>query len=596
MQARVSRFALSFQCAVSAVALTACGGSPGETIGTSSAAITFPNDETSYDYFIGKGLTPVQAAGIVGNLDQESGDDPGAVQSGGPGRGIAQWSVGGRWDTDASDNAAWYAGAHGQNVETLDLQLDFVWYELTTFSTYGLAALRTKTNVTDATTTFETDFEGCGECDSTKRITYAQNVLAAFGAATTPEYAAEWVAQSFPLATTALAMTQNQSVAAWIEMKNVGTKTWNSNTRLATTEPENSASVFAAPGWVATDRPAQVSGSVAPGDTYKFAFNLLAPEDKLGTVDQYFGMVQDGVTWFSATGQGGPPDNSLEVKITLGAAAYQGKYISQTYPGAPTVYTMHTGEVSSGSMTIKNTGTKAWVVGTTKLAPIPRDTASPFATSTWLSQTRVSSVTGDVQPGDTGVFELPLNAPAVGAYTLKLGLVEEGVGWFADGPEGAGPPDGLLRVDIKVVADDAGTVKDGGIVVIDDAAPPADGAVFIDSSADALRAFDASGTTEGGNTGDDGGGIVIDAGLPTNGGGESDASRTPATTDATDVDGGTGDTSPGSSGGCSVAPSTFSDLPVFAVLGIPAAIRRRRDRKTTVARRGLGRARAVRSR
>jgi len=172
----------AFVVAALAGALGACSGAgPDEPIGTTTSAITFPNDQPAFDYFVAKGLTPFQAAGIVGNLDQESGVDPTAVQSGGPGRGIAQWSVGGRWDTDTNDNATWYAGMQGQSVLALQLQLDFVWYELVTFSSYGLTSLEATTNVSEATIAFETDFEGCGTCDQSTRITYAENVLAAFG-------------------------------------------------------------------------------------------------------------------------------------------------------------------------------------------------------------------------------------------------------------------------------------------------------------------------------------------------------------------------------------------------------------------------------
>src|SRR4051794_15363078 len=52
------------------------------------------NDKVAFDFFLGKGLTPIQAAGIIGNLDQESGMSPTISQyGGGPGRGIAQWSA-----------------------------------------------------------------------------------------------------------------------------------------------------------------------------------------------------------------------------------------------------------------------------------------------------------------------------------------------------------------------------------------------------------------------------------------------------------------------------------------------------------------------
>jgi len=300
------------------VALAACGDAgPGPTAEPTAtvASDLFANDQTAYDYFLGKGLTNFQAAGIVGNLDQESGVDPSSVQQGGPGRGIAQWSVGGRWDTDANDNVLAYASQQGQSSTSLTLQLDFIWYELTTFSGYGLAALKASTNVTDATVAFETDFEGCGTCDQSTRISYAEGVLSAYGAS---EYAAEFVSQSFPLATTTMMMTEGDVVPSYIELKNTGTKTWDSNTRIGTTQPRDRVSTFADSTWVADSRPAAVKGTVAPGATYKFTFDLAAT--KAGTYDEFFGVVEDGVAWFSDPGQGGPPDNDLEVKIVVAAA------------------------------------------------------------------------------------------------------------------------------------------------------------------------------------------------------------------------------------------------------------------------------------
>ena len=173
------------RCGPVLVASLACllagcgGGTRPERRGQTGSALD-ANDQTAFDYFLGKGLTNFQAAGIVGNLDQESGDDPTAVQQGGPGRGIAQWSVGGRWDTDQGDNATWYAGTQNANVLALGLQLDFIWYELTARG-YGYGTLRTAPNVTDATIDFEVDFEGCGQCDQGTRIAYAQQVLSEFG-------------------------------------------------------------------------------------------------------------------------------------------------------------------------------------------------------------------------------------------------------------------------------------------------------------------------------------------------------------------------------------------------------------------------------
>jgi hypothetical protein len=160
-----------------------CGGAdPGQSVGSTGSAVTYSNNEIAFNYFVSKGLSFDQAAGIVGNLDQESSMNPDVSQyGGGPGRGIAQWSAGGRWDTDANDNVVWYAHEHGASEYSLTLQLEFVWYELATFSGYGLSSLKGSSNVTDATIAFQNDFEGCGECDESNRISYAEAALSAYG-------------------------------------------------------------------------------------------------------------------------------------------------------------------------------------------------------------------------------------------------------------------------------------------------------------------------------------------------------------------------------------------------------------------------------
>ncbi len=140
------------------------------------------NNKTAFDYFVSRGLSTTQAAAIIGNFDQESGMDPNSRQyPSGPGRGIAQWSTGGRWDTDANDNAVWYAGTQAQSVWSLNVQTAFTWYELTTFSVYGLAPLRSASSVYNAVVTFQGDFEGCGSCVTDNRVRYANQALAYYG-------------------------------------------------------------------------------------------------------------------------------------------------------------------------------------------------------------------------------------------------------------------------------------------------------------------------------------------------------------------------------------------------------------------------------
>lgn len=127
-----------------------------------------------------------------------------------------------------------------------------------------------------------------------------------------PAYAAKFVSQSFPYASAGpVQIPAGGTLEATIELQNVGTKAWDENTMLGATEPRDRTSVFAGPEWPAPNRFARVIGTVAPGETYKFTFTLHAPAE-LGVYDEFFGVVEEGVAWFSDAGQGGPPDAQLE--------------------------------------------------------------------------------------------------------------------------------------------------------------------------------------------------------------------------------------------------------------------------------------------
>ena len=139
-------------------------------------------------------------------------------------------------------------------------------------------------------------------------------------AGTSGIYGATYVSQSWPLASTTMMMTTCQTVAASITFKNSGTKTWDGNTRLATTQPRDRASLFADSTWVSVDRAAEVTGTVAPGATFEFKFDFHAPPTA-GSYKEYFGLVEDGVAWFSDPGQGGPADSDIEANIVVTAGA-----------------------------------------------------------------------------------------------------------------------------------------------------------------------------------------------------------------------------------------------------------------------------------
>ncbi|HEY4221594.1 MAG TPA: phosphodiester glycosidase family protein, partial [Myxococcota bacterium] len=127
---------------------------------------------------------------------------------------------------------------------------------------------------------------------------------------------------------------------------------------------------------------------------------------------------------------------------------YRAEFSAQSWPYAslPPVQ-MYPDDVVDGSLDMKNTGAHAWDQNT-KLAPIPRDQASPLAAPTWLSPTRISHPDDDTAVGSVGHFSLPLAAGAPGDYDQFFGLVQEGVTWFADQ---GGPSDHLLEVRVTVL-------------------------------------------------------------------------------------------------------------------------------------------------
>ena len=87
------------------------------------------NLATIYNFYTTSGLTPAQAAGIAGNFWQESGFDPEAHNNklNSQAIGIAQW-LGPR----KTDLYSQYPGHTDTNPPSIDEQLKFSWWELTT--------------------------------------------------------------------------------------------------------------------------------------------------------------------------------------------------------------------------------------------------------------------------------------------------------------------------------------------------------------------------------------------------------------------------------------------------------------------------------
>jgi cell wall-associated NlpC family hydrolase len=155
------------------------GGAPGgtATIGTGAGG----NTGAAMSYFESKGLSPAQSAGIVGNLMEESGLDPSRNQmGGGPGRGIAQWSVGDRWQ-----GVLQLAAREGKPPTDLGVQLDYLWQELNSTESAALASLRAAGDVGSATQAFMSGFERPGIPNLASRLSFAQQAMTGGGGGVT---------------------------------------------------------------------------------------------------------------------------------------------------------------------------------------------------------------------------------------------------------------------------------------------------------------------------------------------------------------------------------------------------------------------------
>lgn len=146
-------------------------------------------------YLFNKGLSDVSVAAIMGNMQQESGCDPAAMQARSKGRGLLQWEVGGRFD-----DLLILAAKNGVDWTDLETQLDFFWseapsqflaysamdYTYSTGAKAGLGELMTFDewceieDVDWATEAFERVYTRASVPNMDARIEYAQAYLAIF--------------------------------------------------------------------------------------------------------------------------------------------------------------------------------------------------------------------------------------------------------------------------------------------------------------------------------------------------------------------------------------------------------------------------------
>lgn len=159
-------------------------GDPKLATSTSNSNSGDSNAKKAYQFLIGKGLTAEQSAAIVGNLMQESGGktyniDPTITNSIGA-FGIAQW-LGGR-----KSNLLAYASQQGKPAGDLNIQLEFLWKELTgAYNSSVMGPLKASTDLSSAVLVWLERYEvPClpGQCQSelSARLPLAQKALKDF--------------------------------------------------------------------------------------------------------------------------------------------------------------------------------------------------------------------------------------------------------------------------------------------------------------------------------------------------------------------------------------------------------------------------------
>lgn len=137
-----------------------------------------------------RGRTAMVASGIIGNASVEAAGtelNPAITQiGGGPGRGIIQWEVGGRFgtigETDAVGTLVWYAAQNKVEWSDLNAQIGFIDWELRNTEGVAGVSLSKTDSVAAATEVFLRQYERPADPDASLdlRKTYAINTFAKY--------------------------------------------------------------------------------------------------------------------------------------------------------------------------------------------------------------------------------------------------------------------------------------------------------------------------------------------------------------------------------------------------------------------------------
>ena len=111
------------------------------------------------DFLMGKGLSLEQSVGITANLQQESSLNPNAKGDNGTSFGIAQWHK------ERGQNMMKWTESEGYKSNSLEGQLEFLWYELSTDYKNVLDEIKNTNTSEDAAEVFVRKYEKPGNIE-----------------------------------------------------------------------------------------------------------------------------------------------------------------------------------------------------------------------------------------------------------------------------------------------------------------------------------------------------------------------------------------------------------------------------------------------
>lgn len=219
-------------------------------------------------------------------------------------------------------------------------------------------------------------------------------------------------------------VTTGQAFRALVNMRNTGANTWTpsgANNYHLTTMPWNSSNPWSYARTI-------IGTTVATNGQHTFTLNLTAPATA-GTYPLQTQMLQEGVAWFGEScsfplGSGGGGG------ITVNSRTNNAECVSVSAPASVVA-----GSTFTGTITMRNTGTKPWTAAFTppngqghKLG-----SSNPRSNSVWGSNSvRMLIPNGTtINQNQTYAFSTTFTAPSVaGTYPFTFEMLEEAVQWF----------------------------------------------------------------------------------------------------------------------------------------------------------------------